>query len=187
MIKKFVLLAGVLLFTSCIGVKADISLKRDLSGTIRLVYTVSRDFLGAGTLDGNARWPSLPVGKADFERTVARIDGLALRSWHEKDKGGDRVFEAALDFDSLDSLSNFLDANGQRLVSESANGKQTLRFLFTDGSPVLDNGLLSAVEKTFSGYSFDFSISVPGDKKTFTRPMGALLTSAQKEMLEITF
>jgi hypothetical protein len=200
-----------LLFTSCIGVKTDITIKRDLSGTARLVYTVSRELLDSGTLDGNKNWPTVPVGKADFERTVARIDGLTLRSYRARDKGGDRLFEVTLAFDNVAALAGFLSAGGQQFAYKNENGRHVFTVLFhnignntgnnmgntgigasSGAEPSRNNGqaddALSSLARTaFSGYQFEFSLAVPGDKKTYSVPMGDLVTSAQQERMEISF
>jgi hypothetical protein len=185
--KRVVYIVVVMFFTSCIGIKTDIQVKRDLSGTARLVYTVSEEFLGSGTLDGNENWPSLPVAKADFERTVARIDGLQMRSYYEKKAGGDRLFEILLAFDHVSALARFLDGNGQQVVYKNEGGEHVFTILFNGGSQTYDDALLSLVQSTFAGYRFDFSISVPGGEKSYSAPMADLLTSAQQERLEIRF
>ncbi|MDR1229997.1 MAG: hypothetical protein LBK61_01205 [Spirochaetaceae bacterium] len=190
--ERVVYILAVLLFSSCIGIKTDIEVKRDLSGTARLVYTVSQELLDSGTLDGNENWPVIPVGKADFERTAARINGLELRSYHERKQGGDRLFEVALAFDHVSALSAFLGDNGQQFVYKTENGSHVFTVLFNNkpegGQPqTYDDALSSLVRTAFTGYQFDFSISVPGDEKTYTALMADLLTSAQAEMLEIRF
>ncbi|MDR1096352.1 MAG: hypothetical protein LBL31_08170 [Spirochaetaceae bacterium] len=190
--KRVVYIFAVLLFSSCIGIKTDIEVKRDLSGTARLEYTVSQELLDSGTLDGNENWPAFPVGKADFERTVARTSGLELRSYRERKQGGDRLFEVALAFDHVSALSAFLDDNGQQFVYQNENGSHVFTVLFNkkpeEGQPqAYDDALLSLVQTAFSGYRFDFSISVPGDRKTYSAPMADLLTSSRAETLEIRF
>jgi hypothetical protein len=195
--KRVFYVAAVLLLTSCIGMKTEIQVKRDLSGTVRLVYAVSQEFLDSGTLDGNENWPVLPVGRADFERTVARIDGLELRSYRERTRGGDRLFEVTLAFDGVSALAGFLDSGGQQLVYKQENGSHVFTVLFDrpdegqmleGGQPRMYDDQLAALARTaFAGYQFDFSIAVPGDEKTYSVPMADLLTSLQKEGLEIRF
>jgi hypothetical protein len=195
-------IAAAVLFTSCIGVKTDITVERDLSGTARLEYTVSRSLLDSGTLDGNEHWPTIPVGKADFERTVARIEGLTLRSFRERDQGGDRVFEVTLAFDHVSTLAGFFSANGQQFAYTTEDGRHVLTVLFNGNggaagtlmgdvsgemAQVYGGDLSDLVKKAFEGYRFDFTISVPGDKKTYSAPMGDLLTSSRQEGLEISF
>lgn len=181
------------LFTSCIGVKTDITVKRDLSGTARLEYTVSRSLLDSGTLDGNENWPAIPVGKTDFERTVSRIEGLALRSYRERDQGNDRIFEVTLAFDHISALAGFLGANGQQFAYANEDGRHVFTVLFNnkaasgETAQAYGDDLSNLMKKAFSGYRFDFTISVPGDKKTYSAPMGDLLTSSRPEGLEISF
>ncbi|GHT76702.1 hypothetical protein FACS1894124_8630 [Spirochaetia bacterium] len=77
-----VLITGVL--GSCIGMSADITIRRNGSGVLALEYRMSRELESLGKLDGNERWLPIPVGKADFERTTDRIPGLALKSFSSK-------------------------------------------------------------------------------------------------------
>jgi hypothetical protein len=191
-------IAAAVLLASCVGVEADITVRRDLSGTARLSYTVSRSLLDSGTLDGNGRWPAIPAGKADFERTISRIGGLALRSYRERDEGGDRVFEVTLAFDHVSALAGFLSANGQQVAYTSEGGRHVLAVLFNRvdrGAPddaanaasAYDDHFAALVKEAFSGYRFTFTITVPGDTKTYSAPMGDLLTSPRQEGLEISF
>jgi hypothetical protein len=190
--KRVCCIIFALIFTSCIGVKTEVTVKRDLSGTVQLVYTVSQEFLDNGTLDGNENWPALPVGRADFERTVVRIDGLTLESYREKKAGGDRLFEVTLGFDHIAALAEFLDASGQQLDYKNENGSHVFTVLLntvqdSNQPQTYDDTLLALAETALTGYRFDFSISVPGDKKVYSVPMADLLTSPQAEILEIRF
>lgn len=191
--QRVVWVVAAVLLTSCIGVKTDITVKRDLSGTARLEYTVSRSLLDSGTLDGNKNWPAIPVGKADFERTAARIEGLSLRSYRERDQGGDRIFEVTLAFGHISALAGFLSANGQQFAYTNEDGRHVFRALFSVAPGDKESGqtaqadLSDLVKKAFEGYRFDFTISVPGDKKTYSAPMGDLLTASPQESMEISF
>jgi hypothetical protein len=66
---------------SCIGVKADITINADGSGKLALEYRVSNMVEALGKLDGNERWQTVPLGRADFERTLARLPKLRLSSF----------------------------------------------------------------------------------------------------------
>jgi hypothetical protein len=185
--KRIVLILAAVLFSSCIGIKTEITVGRDLSGTVNLAYTVSEELLKSGTLDGNENWPALPVGKADLERTVARVDGLTLRSYRERKAGDNRLFEAVLAFDNIASLAGFFGANGNQFRYANENGRHVLTVVFNDGTRTLDDTLAALAQTAFSGYQFDFSISVPGEKKHVSMPMADILTTSQKEGLEISF
>jgi hypothetical protein len=192
--KRVFYIIFALIFTSCIGIKTEVQVRRDLSGTVRLVYTVSQEFLDNGTLDGNENWPALPIGRLDFERTVSRIDGLTLKAYHEKKAGHDRLFEVTLAFDHVSALAAFLDANGQHFDYKNENGSHVFTVLFNanlntaqDNERPYDGAVLALAEAALAGYQFDFSISVPGDRKAYSVPMADLLTSPQAERLEVRF
>ncbi|MDR2739880.1 MAG: hypothetical protein LBB68_08635 [Treponema sp.] len=204
------LLAAAFVFSSCIGTATEIMIRRDGSGTIAMEYRIFREFESLGKLDGNERWPPLPVGKADFERTAARVDGLSLRSFTTKTTEKDVIYQIKLDFAGLEALVYFLDASGQRasLGREGEKNRLTLSFnSFSDTDPEL----LVLVSPVLEGYSLDFSLTLPvnaelrildenggvlgtppagsaavqGTVVSFSSPMAELFTSTRSVNLEI--
>jgi hypothetical protein len=191
----------------------EIVVRRDGSGTIALEYRLSRDFESLGKLDGNENWPVIPVGKADLERSAARIEGLSLRSFREKTAAADLVYEARLDFAGLDALALFLDSTGQRasLVREGPENRLLLSFNDYAGRLGRDAKLLELVRSSFEGYSLVFGITLPqaprldvaeegsperrapgtalvqGNRVSFSAPMADLLSAAEPARLEIVW
>jgi hypothetical protein len=164
------LILCAVLFSSCIGIKADIALKADGSGRISLEYRVSRQMDGLGQLDGNLNQPTIPTGKADFERTLARLPGLKLASFSTKQGETDTINKADIDFASLEALLPFLDAAGEGAVLGQTGGKTSLRLTLSQGfgrsqgSGDIDPELLSLVEAVSVGY--EVAISLSGPKET---------------------
>jgi len=133
--------AALTLMNSCLGVSAEISIRADGSGTIALEYRVSQMLESLGRLDGNEKWPAIPVGKADFERSLARIPGLRLSSFSSKDVphlsgGRDLLTKVTLEFKNTAALLAFLDSTGSRasLVQETRNAQtvNVLRLVLLD-------------------------------------------------------
>jgi hypothetical protein len=166
---------STLLFSSCIGVKADITLKADGSGRIGLEYRVSRQLDGLGQLDGNLNQPTIPTGKQDFERSIGRLPGLRLVSFSSKQDERDIINKAEIDFASLEALIPFLDAAGEGASLSQAGGKTSLRLTLSqgfgksqgsNGNPGFGNiepELLSLVETVSRGYEVAISLSGPKD------------------------
>jgi hypothetical protein len=193
-----------------VGVASEIVLRRDGSGTISLEYRVARELETLGKLDGNERWPPLPVGKADFERTTARIEGLSLGAFTTKTTGKDIVNQVKLDFANLEALVRFLDASGQRVSLTRDGGKNRLSLGF-GGTGGVDPELLALLASAMGGYSLDFGLTLPqipelhimdgnggvleippagtvtvqGTRAGFSAPMAELLSSAEPVFLEI--
>jgi hypothetical protein len=161
--KFFSLLFAALMFSSCVGASMDIVLRQDGSGTIALEYRLSRELESLGKLDGNENWPTVPVGKADFERSAARIDGLALRSFSERATPADRIYQAKFDFSNPEALLVFLDSSGQRASLARDGGRNRLVLTFNDsaGQIDLDPELLDLAAESFAGYALDFAITLP--------------------------
>jgi hypothetical protein len=161
--KGFLLLFAALIFSSCVGASMEIVLRQDGSGTIVLEYRLSRELDSLGKLDGNENWPPVPVGKADFERSAARIEGLSLRSFSERTAAADRVCQAKFDFASLEALLMLLDSSGQRasLFREEGQNRLVLSFNDSAGREDLDPELLDLAAAAFEGYALDFGITLP--------------------------
>jgi hypothetical protein len=196
------ILFAAFIFSSCVGVASEIVLRRDGSGTIVLQYRFSRELESLGKLDGNEKWPSVPVGKADFERTVARVEGLSLNSFTTKTTGKDVINQVKLDFANLEALIRFLDASGQRASLAQEGGRNRLSLDFSGGGRNADPELLALLASAMEGYSLDFGITLPqepelretppvgtvtirGKRAGFSVPMAELLSSAEPVTLEI--
>jgi len=209
--------AALILMNSCLGVTADISIRADGSGKITLEYRVSQMLESLGRLDGNEYWPAIPVGKADFERSLARIPGLRLSSFSVKDVphssgGRDLLTKAALEFKDTAALLAFLDSTGSRasLVQETRNVRtvNVLRLVLLDRSDASVNAdLISLLRDVSAGYEFSISVNAPknaaisitpssvsaartasrGKKVSFTIGMGDLLELNEGLALEIVW
>ncbi|GHV30796.1 hypothetical protein AGMMS4952_18330 [Spirochaetia bacterium] len=202
------------MFSSCVGVVQEILIRRDGSGTVSLEYRFSRELETLGKLDGNENWPPLPVGKADFERTVARIPGLSLHSFTTKTAGQDIVNQVKLSFSSTEALVHLLNGSaggsGQRasLVREGNRNRLTLGW---SGGGDTDPELLSLLGAAMEGYILEFGLTLPqtpelrildgngraretppagtvtvqGKRAGFSVPMAGLLSSPEPFTLEI--
>jgi hypothetical protein len=148
--------AGLLLvffFGSCVSVSADITIRKNGSGFITLEYRMTGELESLGKLDGNARWPPIPVGRADFERTVARIPSMRITSFSSKKRDGDLVNTIKLSFGDTGALLKFFDAlgGGAGLVRE--NGRNILALDFGGDEGPVESALAEFAAKTLAGYS----------------------------------
>jgi hypothetical protein len=205
----FVLAAVLLSLNSCIGVRSDIQFRADGSGTVNLEYRYAKTMESLGKLDGNERWPMLPAGRADFERTVARVQGLKLLSFSSREDEKDSIYQAGISFADLESLVRFLDAQGQRALIKRENGRTILNLILTNGREDLDPDLAALVTSLAQGYRFEMTFSVPAGnadlrmipggaipgaelvsgsgKASFAAPMANLLINTRNLGLELSF
>jgi len=184
----------ILTLSSCIGVSADIQMRADGSGRIALEYRISRMAETIGRLDGNENWPIVPVGRADWERTVARIDGMRLVSFSGSETAQDIVNKVTLEFSNTDALVKFFDPSGKRAAVSRENGSNKLHITFNEGaSSQIDPNLLDLVKQVCAGYLFSVSFSAQGNStmsvtdsagRTITPPSGAVL-SGRKVSLSV--
>ena len=167
----------ILLFSSCFGVNADIVLNQNGSGTIALEYLVSKSLDSLGRLDGNERWNTIPVGKADFERTLERLPEMRLLSFSSKEDGKNLVISAKMEFSSISGLLAFLDASGGRssfsgsavsgrmllTLSEGADSDAGTRQGHTSPPGSINPELNKLIAGISDGYSVRMSMSFPAE------------------------
>ena len=156
--------ASLVLMNSCMGASADIVMRADGSGSITLEYRVSQMLESIGRLDGNERWPAIPTGRADFERSIARIPGLRLASFSAQEASGAAggkalVTKVKLDFKEPGALLAFLDSAGSRASMPSPTA---LRLVLLDPvTDALDADLLSLLKEVSAGYEISVSFTAP--------------------------
>jgi len=160
-------IASLLLMNSCLGVSADMVMRANGSGKITLEYRVSQMMESIGRLDGNERWPALPVGRADFERSIARIPGLRLSSFKSKEAantsgGRDLVTKVTLEFKDTAALPAFWDSTGSHASLVQEGGTNMLRLVLLDPSTdAIDADLLSLLREISAGYEISLSFTAP--------------------------
>jgi hypothetical protein len=161
-------LAACVFMVSCVGIRADVVIQANGSGTITVEYRVSRSLDNLGKLDGNERWLTVPVGEADFRRAVDRLDGVELVSFASKTNAAQSASAAVvntvkLKFDAIDSLLGFLDATGGRADFAARNGKNRLSLVLAPKNSGVDPDLLALFAAASSGYACVVTVSVPSE------------------------
>jgi hypothetical protein len=122
-------------------------------------YRMSLQLKALGEQDGNERWYPLPVGRADFERTLQRLPGLTLLSFSSKEDGKDLVVAVSLSFSDPAALTAFLDAYGEGAVYTPGRLLLTLH----KGSEKENRDLESLLAEISSGYPVKIRLSLPGE------------------------
>jgi hypothetical protein len=138
----------------------EIQMRRDGSGRLILEYRVSRMAESLGRLDGNENWPIIPAGRADFERTIARIPGMRIVSFSSSEGAQDVVTNVTLEYDNTDALLKFLDPSGSRASLSMENQSGRLDIILNEPlSSNYDEDLLKLVRQVSAGYGFSISFS----------------------------
>jgi hypothetical protein len=139
----------------------DITLNRDGSGTVTLEYMVSQALDSLGRLDGNERWNTIPVGRADFDRTMDRLPGMKLLSFSSREFGKDLATNAKMEFANLHSLMAFLDAGGLRssLQGDAARGRILLTL--SEGTGIKNPSLDKLIADISVSYFVRMSMTFP--------------------------
>jgi hypothetical protein len=157
------LLSGAVLFSSCAGAAADIVIRRDGSGTVALEYHIARALESLGKLDGNERWLPVPVGRADFERSIARVPGLTVISFSSKQTDRDIICQVRLNFATLRALVSFLDVSGQLVTLVQEGGRTGLTLSVGGYSINTGADLLTLASTVTDGYALKFQFSLPAE------------------------
>jgi hypothetical protein len=172
----FFVTLGAVVLNSCLGISADITIKADGSGKLALEYRVSQALESLGRLDGNESRPAVPVGKADFERSLARIPGLRLSKYSSKDVrgasgGSDLVTKVTIDFKDSGALLAFLDSTGSHTSLVQEGTGSLLRLNLLDPSEgIVNPDLLSFLREISGGYDFSVSFTLPRNASIKTLP-----------------
>jgi hypothetical protein len=156
-------LVWTLVFGSCVGVKAEMTLRDDGSGRLILEYRVSQTAESLGKQDGNERWQTVPVGRADFERTIERLPGLRMVSFSTKDEGADVTNRVSLEFKDVESLIPFFAGAGEGASLVEEGGKKRLSLIFYPGLKNADPELLALVRDLSRPYALALDFSAPGE------------------------
>ncbi|MDR2072402.1 MAG: hypothetical protein LBP60_03090 [Spirochaetaceae bacterium] len=144
---------------SCIGVGSEIRIDRNGSGSLKLHYRIASGLEDLGSLDGNERWLPVPVGRADMERTVARIQGLTLVSYSSRQEGLDTLHSAELSFASPGALEAFFDSSGRLFTADLPDKRLRLAFPQTAEQ---DRDFKELLSRALEAYTFSISLSLPG-------------------------
>jgi hypothetical protein len=154
----------LLLFNSCIGLSLDIQMRRNGSGRLVMEYRVSRMAEAIGRLDGNENWPIIPNGRADFERTLARIPGMRLVSFSSSEGTRDVVTNVTLEYDNGEALLKFLDPSGRRASLSMENQSGRLDMIINEPvSSEYDEDLFELARQVSAPYDISISFSADGN------------------------
>ena len=186
-IKILFLFLIIILLNSCLGISLDISLNSNGSGNVDLEYRISKSLDSLGRLDGNERWNTIPVGRADFERTLDRLNGIKLLSFSSKDEERDIIINARMEFETIHALLSFLDSQGRQSFYEGDANSGILQFTLSEGSE--NNIALDRLAKEiFDTYMVNISMRFPNGRRTsFSFPIYEILTSSERMTVEFNW
>lgn len=182
-----VMVATLGILTSCMELDTHITFRTADSGTIALEYRIDSRVLEIGMFDRDATILPVPVGRRDFEHTVAAIEGLDLRSYRMRERDGVTTVTAELSFAGGEALSAFFGP-ASLAVADGGAGAGRFRHLLFDGFPdgVGESGTRFS-DSFFSEGSVSFTVTAPGevvnhgvgDRAASGRSVTARFTAAQ--------
>jgi hypothetical protein len=192
---------SVLLLSSCIGIRSDIRIQEDGSGSLSLSYTVSEFIKNIDAGRSEKRLP-LPVNEEEFRRVAESIEGLRLTGLEQTEDQENVHIRAELEFDSVEAL-NGLGRQGDLGVSlETQGATGTFRQLIYEGQEEeISAESLQMIQTFFEGYDLVYSVTAPaqvrrhtlgaldsdGRTVTYTTTVPEILQSSKPLVLEVTW
>jgi hypothetical protein len=157
------------LLNSCIGVSLNIQLNKDGSGKLAMEYRISKMLDNLGALDGNESMPTIPLSKADFEKTINRVPGAKLSSFSSTEDKKDTIVKVVVDFKDDQTLIALLDPLSGKKASINRQGQNgNLNIMLLDDSVNLSEYSEDVIEQVrvfFEGYNVAVSFSGQGNSK----------------------
>ena len=176
--------------SSCLGLSLSIVLNDSGSGYIDLEYRFSKSLDSLGRLDGNERWLTIPVGMADFERTMERLPGLKLLSFSESEDERDKITNARIEYDSILALLTFLDSHGSRTSFSGDSGSGSLKLILGSDSETIANnpGFERLLAEVFNPYSVNISMRYPnGRTESHSFSLNEILSNKDEVIVEFNW
>jgi hypothetical protein len=161
---SFILLAVLAaLATSCLGIKADLSLAQDGSGTLVLNYRVSKMLSSLDSLGKEQEILPLPLSKAGFEAAAKAAPGIVLESFTGGETRDDVTVDARLSFSSLAALCTFVNGQGERMSFSQAQEGKRLSISFGPRPPQKEIApeLAKLADAAFAPYSIAVTLRLP--------------------------
>jgi len=162
-IHLFVICYLLFSISSCIGASVEISLNQNGSGNAVFEYQISKALDALGRLDGNERWNTIPVGRADFERTMDRLHGIKLTSFSSKEDRNDLIINVKMEFVDLNSLVSFIDASGLRSSFSGDSHSGRLFIALSDARSKRTASLEKLIAEISKSYSLKMAMGFPNE------------------------
>jgi hypothetical protein len=163
-------------------------MRKDGSGRISMEYRILTITENIGRLDGNEKWPIIPVGRSDWERSVQRIDGIKLTSYSSSTRANEVITRVTLEYKNGDALAKLLDPSGNKISYSMSRFNIILVEPFT---AEFDPDLMVLMKQVSSGYKFSISFTtevnsvltvIDGKHKEILAPSGCEIIFSGKKV-----
>jgi len=153
-----------ILFNSCFGLKIDIQMNRNGSGKLTLEYRISETLTNIGNYEGNEHLPVIPAGRADWQRTISRIEGARLASFSSSQKGQDTVTTVIINFANPQALLAVLDPALKKSDITIDNNSGVFNLILNEAiSKEYDKNLMDLARSAFADYNFSITFNGPAN------------------------
>ncbi len=152
-----------LTLSSCIGIKADLTIHPDSSGTLVMTYKVSKMVINIGSEDQKREnILPLPINKEDFTKSFNNISGVTLADYERKEDEENIYITVKINFKNFNDLNNIevfkdqqfsLTQEGDRFVLKQKLAEKP------DTPP--DKETLKMADSIFKDYTLEYTYHLP--------------------------
>jgi hypothetical protein len=179
------LLVIVMVLTSCLGIRSDLSFQNDGSGNIALTYQISALLQELGKIGEEEKPLPFPVHKEDFLRVVNEVEGLSLTSYSRTETDETIIIKAVISFTSPELLA-YIDGSEEKTIRITRQGDHTS---FKQSLPVpvdeeLSEDTIAMISEFFPDYKLVYVINTP--RPILEYNCGELSKNKQSLTYEIT-
>lgn len=162
-VRVAIVVFGMVLFSSCIGVEADIELQEDGSGEITLSYRVSHIVARLGKLDDDGKFLSVPLNRDDFDRVAAVREGLEIRSVSVDEDAENVYVDARIAFASVEDLQVLFGGVGGTTIQVTQNADEHVfrHVVFEGANGPPDDDAAEMMNALFADYNISYRLTVP--------------------------
>ena len=170
--KKIILIfSAILLLSSCIGVKSNISINADNSGILVFEYRISQMFANMGNpeQENGSSDPPLPISKENLAASVEGIEGLELRNVTHEENETDIIITAEIMFDSIDALAKSSLFESMPISYQKIGEDNIFKQQISEASEEeVDEESIQMIEGLFTGYEMIFTVNTPTQIKEYS-------------------
>jgi len=167
-IRLSLLLIILPVLNSCIGLSLNIQMNNDGSGKLAMEYRISKMLDSLGGLDGNESMPTIPLSKADFEKSIERIPGAKISSFSSTEDKKDKIINVVIDFKDDKTLIAMLEPTLGKTSINRQGQNGNLNITLIDNPMDLSDyseDVMEQVRVFFEGYNIEVSFSGQSNSK----------------------
>jgi len=162
--KLFLFSISIILFTSCLDGTVDISLNKDLSGSIQAAYTIAGEtqYISSDLVD--MKYQYLPLDGAYLKQISDTNEGLSLDSYKKTETGKFVTINMLFHFSTLAEVEKFSGyKNGVKIMSLAGSVPGLIKLTLTNPmNSEISAKTLNLLDDLYADKTIKLSLKVSG-------------------------